>query len=166
MESLDNPYQAPASELLSAPAKGPTSGQDATRTARLLAALVDMAVVLAIVVPVQWLSGVNIMRAQPWPDTLLWTLFAVVITLLINGRLLATRAQTVGKKLMGIEVVTLDGARASFWRIFVWRMLVVDVLTMIPGVGQGFALVDCLLIFGKERRCLHDYLGKTRVVRV
>jgi uncharacterized RDD family membrane protein YckC len=38
--------------------------------------------------------------------------------------------------------------------------------TMILGSSVGFInLLDSLLIFGKDRRCLHDYLAGSIVVR-
>lgn len=36
-------------------------------------------------------------------------------------------------------------------------------LTWIPGLVL-LALIDPLFIFGRERRCLHDRLARTRVV--
>ena len=36
----------------------------------------------------------------------------------------------------------------------------------LPEIGQFVALADVLPIFGKSRRCLHDYLARTIVVRV
>jgi uncharacterized RDD family membrane protein YckC len=37
---------------------------------------------------------------------------------------------------------------------------------MIPVVGRLINLVDPLLIFGKERRCLHDLIADTIVVDI
>jgi hypothetical protein len=35
---------------------------------------------------------------------------------------------------------------------------------MIPFVGKAVNLIDPLLIFGKEKRCLHDLIADTIVV--
>ena len=32
------------------------------------------------------------------------------------------------------------------------------------GIIPGYGLVDVLFIFGAERRCLHDYIARTKVV--
>lgn len=36
----------------------------------------------------------------------------------------------------------------------------------IPFLGAGICLVDQLMIFRKDRRCLHDLIGDTKVIRV
>jgi hypothetical protein len=46
-------------------------------------------------------------------------------------------------------------------------MLPMQVISFIPGVGSIVAgLVDPLFIFGKDKRCLHDYIAKTKVCYV
>ena len=38
-------------------------------------------------------------------------------------------------------------------------------ITAIPVAGGIFALADLLFIFREDRRCLHDHIAGTRVVR-
>lgn len=91
------------------------------------------------------------------------------ITLLIwaalNIYLVATNAQTVGKRLIGIKVARTDGSRAGFARIF-WLRYVVNLLpSMIPFVGFFYSwLIDPLFVFGESRRCIHDRIADTIVV--
>jgi uncharacterized RDD family membrane protein YckC len=66
---------------------------------------------------------------------------------LIQGFLLHTQGQTVGKKLLGL------------------RYLVGWVIVMIPFVGAIYALVDCLMIFRDSRKCVHDNIADTIVVK-
>ena len=73
--------------------------------------------------------------------------------------------QTIGKKLVDIKIVRADGSRATLARIFWLRYLISSLLMRIPGVGAFYALVDVLLIFGEARRCCHDYIADTVVVR-
>jgi uncharacterized RDD family membrane protein YckC len=73
--------------------------------------------------------------------------------------------QTVGKRAARIRIVRSSGERASLGRIFALRYLPVTVLTMIPALGLLIALVDCLLIFRDSRKCLHDQLADTMVVK-
>jgi serine/threonine protein kinase, bacterial len=72
--------------------------------------------------------------------------------------------QTPGKRLMGIEVVALDGSRIS-WPRALWRTVTCIVTIYI---GSMF----CLLIFpyivpfvNENRRTAHDFLAGTMVVR-
>jgi hypothetical protein len=37
--------------------------------------------------------------------------------------------------------------------------------TVVPYLGAIFHMVDCLTIFREDRRCLHDHIAGTRVVR-
>jgi hypothetical protein len=40
------------------------------------------------------------------------------------------------------------------------------VVAMIPVVGGLISLVDIVLIFRRDRRCLHDHIAGTRVLAV
>jgi uncharacterized RDD family membrane protein YckC len=73
--------------------------------------------------------------------------------------------QTIGKKLVGIKVARTDGSRATLGRIFWLRYLLNTVITLVPGLGGLYALVDILMIFGEARRCCHDYIADTIVIR-
>ena len=73
--------------------------------------------------------------------------------------------QTVGKRAARIRIVRSNGDRASLGRIFTLRYLPVTLLTMIPALGLLIALADCLLIFRDSRKCLHDQLADTIVVK-
>lgn len=83
----------------------------------------------------------------------------------INLYLVLTNAQTVGKRLLGIKVARTDGSRAGFARIFWLRNIVNALPSLIPFVGFLYTLIDHLLIFGDARRCLHDRIAGTIVVR-
>jgi uncharacterized RDD family membrane protein YckC len=64
-----------------------------------------------------------------------------------------------------IKDVRTDGSRASFGRIFGLRYLVNTRLTMVLRLGGLYGLVDVLMIFGSAKRCCHDYIADTIVVR-
>jgi len=88
--------------------------------------------------------------------------------------LLYRYGQTIGKKVLGIRVVRMDGSRVSFPRFFFLRWLGMAVLGAIFGaicgalhiryVGNSIGLIDALFIFGAAHRCLHDYIADTQVV--
>ena len=88
-----------------------------------------------------------------------------VLFALVQGYLLHTEGQTIGKKLLGLRIVRSNGERASLARLFGLRYLVGWILVMIPFLGMIYALVDCLLIFRESRQCVHDNIADTIVVK-
>jgi uncharacterized RDD family membrane protein YckC len=95
------------------------------------------------------LLGIGIMFA--W-----WVVFAIA-----SGILVAKRGQSLGKAAVGIKIVRTDGSRAGFWRIAGLRWFV---MALGSGVIAFLGLVDVLMIFRKDRRCLHDLIADTIVV--
>jgi uncharacterized RDD family membrane protein YckC len=91
--------------------------------------------------------------------------FTLVIFLLINGALLARSGQTVGKRLLKLRIVRRDGSPADFARLFGLRYALGWLIGMVPVAGAVYFLVDSLLIFGQARRCLHDRIAGTIVVK-
>ncbi len=87
------------------------------------------------------------------------------VYLAVNGHLLSTRGQTLGKKACGIKIVRLDGTLPtlveSFWR----RYALFQAVGQIPLLGPLFNLVDVCFIFRDSRRCLHDEIAGTLVVK-
>jgi uncharacterized RDD family membrane protein YckC len=75
----------------------------------------------------------------------------------------ATYSQSIGKRLLGIKVVRVDSSPASLGRIIFLRNLVPGLIGSLCGL---FSLVDALFIFGEQRRCLHDHIADTIVVKV
>jgi uncharacterized RDD family membrane protein YckC len=84
----------------------------------------------------------------------------------VQGVLLSLRGQSVGKLLTGTRIVRyVDGARTGFLRAFALRGCIPWVLEQIPFLGLLFWLIDVCFIFGEERRCVHDYIAGTKVVK-
>ncbi len=141
----------------------------AARGTRLGAALIDVVLavlafgVLALMTPINIFkpslgsSGIWLMMVQN-------LVIGFVLFLVIHGYLLATRGQTVGKKLLKIRIVRSDGSQASFARLVGLRYLTTSILASIPFVGGIYGLVDSVLIFRESRRCLHDNIADTIVV--
>ena len=161
----------------------------AERGARLLAATIDELILLAIGLPmvIGAVPAVVAMLAQgnaASADTLeLYTLDpSAVVSAMLGGSgtiisvlaliawcgvtawLVATRGQSIGKRLVGIKVVRTDGSRASFARIFLLRNLVNSLPLLLPW-GWLYQLVDPLLIYQASRQCVHDKIADTAVVR-
>jgi uncharacterized RDD family membrane protein YckC len=171
--SVSNPYQAPA-EPEPLPEEEQVALVDdgsATRSARLGASLIDAFISLVIVVPFQVYGGMydgfpHVKRPE-FPHSLLWSLGGAAVWLALHAVFLARSAQTIGKKLVGIQMVNVsDGRPASFYKLVVWRFLPATLAYQIPYVGSVLALADIGFIFRKDRRCLHDHVAGTRVVEV
>ncbi len=95
---------------------------------------------------------------------------AVLITQIV---LLVRHGQTIGKKVLGIRMITSEGDTPSIWRVFFLRWLpfavvgaVVEYVLKVKGSGAIIHLLDVLLIFQPTRRCLHDLFADTHVIKV
>jgi uncharacterized RDD family membrane protein YckC len=88
------------------------------------------------------------------------------IFLLLQGYLLVTSGQTIGKRLFGMRIVRPDGGKVSAFRILGLRYGVGWLFNFVPMLAGLYGLVDCVLIFRESRRCLHDEIADTIVIRV
>jgi uncharacterized RDD family membrane protein YckC len=82
--------------------------------------------------------------------------------------LITRRGASVGKRLLGLRIVRVDGGAVDFVSGVALRNLLPAGVTAVTCVGYGlgglFWLADKVLIFSPDRRCLHDHLAGTRVV--
>ena len=78
--------------------------------------------------------------------------------------LIATTGQSLAKRWLGIKIVRLDGSDVGFVNGVILRGWVIGAIGNIPVIGGLVALVNPLMIFGEERRCLHDHIAGTRVI--
>lgn len=84
----------------------------------------------------------------------------------LQGVLIATRSQSVGKILLGLRIVHApDGSKANFGRAFLIRSGVPTVIEYIPFIGFLFWIVDTCFIFRADRRCIHDLMAGTKVIK-
>ena len=161
-----NPYAAPVARV--ADARSDEELVKSGRMARLGAVLLDSlvivvpAIVLAIALPsMQDGSG----EASPGMAILMVLAVLGVVAFLVYQLVQLHRSgQTFGKKMVGVRIVRTDGSRASLGRILGLRYFVPGLIGAIPLLGALFSLIDPLLIFGEERRCIHDYIADTIVV--
>ncbi|MBB1278170.1 MULTISPECIES: RDD family protein [unclassified Pseudoalteromonas] len=140
------------------------AGEKATRSDRLVAAIVDGVLGVVCFIPVFILVGFDNL-SQPTLTLSAGLLgYGILSTLVLHGYLMYQRGQTIGKSLMSIRIENLDGTQASFTTIYFKRMLCMQLLSLVPSVGQFIAgFVNPLFIFGKDKRCLHDHLAGTKV---
>jgi uncharacterized RDD family membrane protein YckC len=161
-----NPYAAPVARLAEA-----DTGEMvlADRGIRLVAAIVD-SLVLAVPAIVVAVLGAQFLDNAADSDTIFAVIGGVAFVsigagLVVNLVLLHRNGQTIAKRLFGIRIVRRDGGRCSVLRVVFMRWLPVTLLGMIPILGYAVSLLDALMIFGTEQRCLHDYIADTIVVK-
>lgn len=164
--SEDNRFAPPQAHVEDVALAG--TGALAGRGARLVATLLDALFgglafgLLTLVTPLTWApaAGTNLVRLL-----IVNTVVGFILFLVLHGYLLATRGQTIGKALLKVRIVRSDGSPATLLRLIGLRYLPTMAISMIPLLGGLYALIDCLLIFRESRRCLHDNIADTIVVR-
>lgn len=93
-----------------------------------------------------------------------------LILLVVQIWLLTTRGQTVGKRVLGIKIVKVaDDSAPGFVHAVLMRWFVPSLITfflnLIPGGGFLFFIVDSCFVFRDDRRCVHDLIAGTKVVK-
>jgi uncharacterized RDD family membrane protein YckC len=168
--NASNPY-APPQAAVADIADPNSAAARAGRGVRLVAAIVD-GFVFAAMVYVPLLIGLGMTGGITGADGQfnvaamfgtggLLALAGLVAWAVITYSLVKRNGQTIAKKWFGIKVVRSDGSPASVGRIFWLRNVVNGILGIIPLYG----LIDALWIFGEERRCLHDKIADTIVIK-
>ena len=163
-----NPYAAPGVEI-SAPRLPSAPGVLASRLRRLGAATLDSLFLLVFILPARFASGsfdeFPAVVAESYVTSLLWGLGGAALWVGLNSWTILQSAQSLGKRVVGIKIVDLDGNNASFTKIVAWRFLPITLAdTVIPGSGGLVGSIDILFIFRSDRRCLHDFIAGTQVV--
>lgn len=149
----------------------------ATRSRRLVATLLDGFFVPALTLLLVMIFGV-VEDAEDYADFwwVLWVLLTAVLSYLtLNGYTLWRRGQTLGKVIMGIAIVSVSSGDDGHWKFIpapLWKLICLRAVffpllfvVALPPVGL-IPLIDHLLIFRKHRRCLHDLVAGTVVIRV
>ena len=173
----------------------------AGRFRRLLASLFDTLVLVGVFVffavrgDIGYTSFIMALSNE-LPVIVEWTLWFTAIFFVINGGPLFTRGQTVGKWMLGLQIVdSSSGGRPVLEKLILYRYVVFILLAnlvswlyipdtvvsaTLPVVGQitlegipwpfpgtllWVPVVDAAFIFSSSRRCLHDRLAGTIVVR-
>jgi uncharacterized RDD family membrane protein YckC len=163
-----NPYAPPAAtEATPEPSQDPSRPPPlANRGDRFAAAFVDGVAFCTVV----WIARVIAALGWGWHPRPLgvagigWTAFELALWVAINSYLLAKSSQTLGKHLFSLQIVNFaDGRPTSFAKI-VFVRLPATLLLLVPTYGVVTYYVGIALIFGPQRRCLHDFIAGTKVV--
>jgi uncharacterized RDD family membrane protein YckC len=175
-----NPYAPPTADLETRTA---TDGEErpATRGERLGAALLDGLITLPFLFLVGGLAvavfGSNLLPGSRsgLSGRLLGQLLVIVSIAplwIYQWRLIARTGQTLGKKWIGIKIVRMDGSPVDFVSGVLLRSWTLSGATMLIAalgaqqLGNIIGLVDALMIFGEQRRTMHDHIAGTRVISV
>lgn len=162
--TTDNPYRAPAASLEAQPA--PQGIELAGRMERFGAAFIDGMISMALVLPVMYFSGYF---DHPSSESFLATLgmqaASLALYFLVNGYFLKQSGQTLGKKMLGIKITDMHNNVPPLLRILTLRYLPWSAIAAVPVVGLFIPMIESLLIFRADRRCLHDLIAGTRVVK-
>lgn len=164
MSQPTSPYAPPQSDVAPEAPTVPNAAQVlATRSIRLAGALLDALIYLAAMLPGFVLVLLFPERAVLSSQVLLLGMGIVAVA---NIMLVATQGQSLGKRVLKIRIVKLDGSPCGFVNGVLLRSWLMAILGLVPVIGVFVSLFDPFFIFGEERRCLHDYLAGTKVISI
>lgn len=164
----NNVFETPESDLT--PETLTNQPELGSRWARLGAAIIDAIVIMLIVIPIQYFLGAfdNLDAEVGMFDNigynLLMGLLGVLIYLIINGNLLLSQGQTVGKKLVGTQIVNDSTFQMANKGEIIKRYGTYFGCNLVPVIGGLLSLINILFIFGSTKQCLHDKVGGTVVI--
>ena len=147
----------------------------ATRWKRLTAAIIDVIASIPIILLIFKFVYIPTSHRGISLEWCAVTMAVKTIFFACNYKLLL-KGQTIGKSLMKIRIVTLRNEVPSLFKIVVIRDLIFLTFLYIIGylnlnfihikILDSIAPIDYLFIFGRSRRCLHDYAAGTKVINV
>ena len=140
---------------------------DVKRIDRFLGALIDLCFSLVVSIPYLIYRGDELNAVPSTQVHIIFVWLGAFLYFAVQGYLLYKNSQTLGKYVMSTRIENLDGTRASLIKILFLRTIPMMVIVAIPFLGLLVAgILNPLLIFGENRRCLHDYIAQTRVCYV
>jgi uncharacterized RDD family membrane protein YckC len=166
---MTNPYQTPESGFSQADTPSSQESELANRGTRFLAALVDGLVGIIVAIPLWIGTGAweSLIHGQmlPIPMVIGIVVYGYVAFVLVHYYYLNKNGQTIGKKLLNIRIVGVDDHKINAVPILLKRYLPMILIPQIPILGSIFSLIDLLFIFRKDRRCVHDLIAGTKVMK-
>jgi uncharacterized RDD family membrane protein YckC len=145
-------------------------GMLATRFQRFGASVIDMVLTVGLTLPLMsalgWLDSPTESLQSALTRIALGGLLGLVIFAAMHGYFLSRDGQTIGKKLFGIQITDLNDNLLSLTEILLTRYLPMMLVTWLPFVGGAISMIETAFIFRADRRCLHDLIAGTKVVRV
>ena len=163
-----NPYRSPDAVVAEI-----SDGELADRGTRLGAALIDGIIMLILLLPIMYVGGywTTAMAAATageqvgFGTTMLWALIGFAVFAAVQYVPLNASGQTWGKKLLGIKIVDMAGAKPPVLRLLGLRYAPWHIGSNLPFIGWLLGLANILMIFRADRRCGHDLIAGTQVVK-
>lgn len=145
----------------------------ASRGSRLVAVIIDGIIAVPILFVIAKMTGFwdqvipRLASGTPLNFEEIIIIFCVgqCLFLALNGYFLSKHGQTIGKRIIGIKIVGIQRENLGLMKIYFLRYLITSIISQIPMIRSFFNLINILFIFGKERRCLHDRIAGTVVVK-
>jgi uncharacterized RDD family membrane protein YckC len=165
--AVDNPYEAPRNPVARATYSPSTSGSGllASRGARLAACLIDGLAAIVLLLPAiaaAFFAGEDSTLSTMAIGLVAASGIAFIGFALYQLVMVVREGQSLGKRMMNIRIVNYDdGLVPSAGRLLGLRYIVNSFLGQFIPL---YAFIDVMLIFGGERRCIHDYIAGTKVV--
>lgn len=159
-EQQSSPFNSPPS--------GPVVDNTASLGKRFQAMVIDVVIMMVCIFPFAQNQGLmeiaETQGAIPPELALKLVLFQLMMFFILHGFLLHQYGQTIGKRIIGIAIVTLDNQKPAFLPLIAQRYISQWLMGMVPVLGIFLRLADVLAIYRADRRCIHDHLAKTKVI--
>lgn len=171
MSEYDNPY-APSLGPSLLPEEQFNQGDLATLGERFAGAFIDGIINLVVAVPVGVAIGSGVANSIGFGPVgnnvaqFLGNGVGILLFLAVQGYFLATRSQTIGKMALGTKIVADDGGTLPFGELYAKRYLILQLVALTPFIGRFIGLVDAVMIFRSSRKCLHDDIAGTKVIKL
>jgi uncharacterized RDD family membrane protein YckC len=126
----------------------------AGRFDRLVARIIDIVIFIALAI-----------LAAPFGDQAVIQVIiflAAIAYIIVQIVLLTNSGQSIGKKVMKIKIIKTETNTNGG---FVPNVLLREIVNGLLGIIPFYSLVDVLLIFREDRRCIHDFIAGTTVVK-
>ena len=141
----------------------------AGRGRRFAATLIDLVLVPLLAILLMLVTGV-LEHAEDWSAGAMPVMrmlgLAVASYVILNLWPLWARGQTAGKAILGIRIVSAKtGEKAPLWRLVLRGLFFPTLYLIVSPYTAIVPLADQAFIFAKQRRCLHDLICGTSVVR-
>lgn len=144
----------------------------AERSARLLAVILDAffaiipcGLVLSIVSDVRGVPMESLLQGSALEE-LVQSLGGIAVWALVNFYTLRN-GQTIGKRILKIQVVDFESGKIpSLANLVLLRFGLFALLSQAGVSGFAIAVANPLMIFSEDRRCVHDYIARTKVIKL
>lgn len=164
----DNVYETPEATLETS-VEVEQGYELASRWERLGAAIIDGLIMSCMAIPFGLLATYYAVDlTELMYELVIIPLLGVTIVgiyLAINYNRLMTRGQTLGKSALKIAIADNQTKNLPAKNKLLTRYCFSYLCGYIPFVGSLFSLINVCFIFGSEKRCIHDHVASTCVVK-